>query len=378
MRMEGGTMNRIKLIDRLHQGKLGRREYLEAMGAFGVTAVTTLGMPRRVRAGGEILYFTWAGFEDPGLFPAYVEKYGGPPESTFYADEYEGIEKLKAGFTADVVCPCIDVMPRWQTSGLTPIDESRLLYLDDVFDSLKDPPDAFKDGQRYFVPTYWGFSSICYRPDLAGITPEEESWKLLYDDRFAGRIAIWDSTDAVIPAASLAAGDLEDPYRPDGERLDKVLALMTKQRDLVRFYWNDSTELVQAFAAGEVVVSFCWAGTMNELRKQDFPITWANPKEGLISFNCGLARSNQTRDEAAVYDFLNASMAAEAGKYMIETFAYGAANRKSFAMVDPALLKQLNLSTPEESLAGSHAYQFVPHELKQLHINKFDEIKAGS
>ena len=372
-------MNRVKLIDRLHQGKLSHREFHQALGTFGLVATALPVMtPRSARAGDELLYFTWAGFEDPGLFPAYVEKHGSPPDSTFYADEYEGIEKLKAGFEADVVCPCIDVMPRWQTSGLQPIDESRLLYLDDVFDSLKTPADAFLDGQRYFVPTYWGFSSICYNPELSGITEAEESWMLLYDERFKGKIGIWDSTDAVIPAASLAAGDVEDPYRPDGERFDKVRALMAKQRELVRFYWTDPSELIQAFAAGEVVVSFCWAGTYGSMKAENMPIRWAHPKEGLISFNCGLARSNRTKDEAAVYDFINASMAADAGKYMIETFNYGAANRKSFDMVDPALLASINLSTPEESLAGSHSYQFVPHELKQLHINVFDEIKAGT
>lgn len=71
-------------------------------------------------------------------------------------------------------------------------------------------------------------------------------------------------------------------------------------------------------------------------------------------------------------------MAPEAGKYMIETFAYGASNKKSFDLVDPSQLADLNLSNPEEALANSHSYQFVPHDLKQQHINTFDQIKAGS
>ncbi|MBM3583257.1 MAG: extracellular solute-binding protein [Alphaproteobacteria bacterium] len=370
-------MNRVRLIDRLHQGKLTRREITEAAALFGVASVALPMAPRPARAGGELLYFTWAGFEDPGLFPAYVEKYGSPPESTFYGDEYEGIEKLKAGFEADVVCPCIDVMPRWQTSGLQPIDESKLLYLDDVFEPLKGPADAFIDGQRYFVPTYWGFSGICYNPTLSGITPEEESWRLLYDERFKGKIGIWDSTDAVIPVASLAAGDLDDPYRPDGDRFEKVKELMRKQKNLVRFYWNDTSEVSQALASGELLITFCWAGTYGQMKKEGLDVVWAKPKEGLISFNCGLARSNRTKDAAAVYDFLNASMSPEAGKYMIETFNYGASNKKSFNLVDPSLLTEINLNNPEEGLANSHGYQFVPHELKQLHINTFDEIKAG-
>ncbi|MEX2650325.1 MAG: extracellular solute-binding protein [Alphaproteobacteria bacterium] len=368
-------MNRIKLIDRLSQGKLSRREFKAALGAFGLTTVTTA--PRRARAAGELLVFTWAGFEDPGFFPDYVTKHGGAPEFTFFGDEYEGIEKLKAGFEAEVVSPCIDVMPRWQTSGLQAMDESRLTNVGDMFETLS-PADAFKDGQRYFLPFYWGFDSVCYRHDLVDIKPEEMSWKLLYDDRFKGRISIWDSTDAVIPAASLAAGLLDDPFRPSGDDLVTVLELVKKQRDLVRMYYNDPSELVQAMAAGEVVVAFCWAATMSQMQQAGLPITWGAPKEGLISFNCGLARSNRTKDESAVYDFLNASTTPEAGKYMIEAFGYGSGNKKAFDLVDPAKLAELNLTNPEEALAGSNSFQFVPHELKQMHINAFDEIKAGA
>jgi len=370
-------MNRIKIIDRLTQGKLTRREYVEAMGVFGVTAAMLPVAQKPARAEGDLLYFTWAGFEDPGLFPAYVERWG-LPEFSYYGDEYEGIEKLKAGFTADLCCPCIDVMPRWMTSGMHPIDESRLDYLDDTFEAIRSPEAAFEKGERFFVPTYWGFSSFIYRTDLTDIQPEDESWNLLFDEKYKNRMATWDSTDAVIPVAALALGYDDDPYRPDDERLEEIEALLRKQRELMRFYWTSSTDFVQAFAAGEVVIGFSWAGTAAQIREDGtVPFKWAQPKEGMLSFVCGLGRSNRAGDEAAVYDFINASMAPEAGKYMIETFAYGAANAKSFDMVDPTLLAELNLENPEESLAGSHSYDYVPGELKQKHIDIFDEIKAG-
>ena len=370
-------MKTFKVIDRIAQGKATRREYLETMAAVGATSMALPMASRPAHAAGDLLYFTWAGFEDPGLFPAYVDTWG-LPDFSYSGDEYEGIEKLKAGFEADVVCPCIDVMPRWMTSGMQPIDESKLLYLEDTFESIRSPEAAFVNGERFFVPTYWGFSSLIYRTDLTDITPEQESWALLFDEEYAGRMAIWESTDALIPVASLALGDLEDPYRPDGERLVAVEEALRRQRDLMRLYWTSSTDFVQAFGSGEVVLGFCWAGTAAELRADGtIPFKWAQPKEGLISFVCGLGRSNRVGDEAAVYDFINASMAPEAGKYMIETFAYGAASRKAFEMVDPALLVELNLANPEESLAGSHSYDYVPPELKQKHIEIVDEIMAG-
>lgn len=263
-------------------------------------------------------------------------------------------------------------------AGLLPLDESRLTYLDDTFETIRSPQAAFTDGDRYWAPTYYGFSSFVYRTDLTDITPETESWSLLYDEAYKGRIAIWDSTDAVIPVSSLAAGDLDDPYRPDGERLEKVEALMRKQRELLRFYWNDQTTMLQAFQAGEIVISFAWSAAIPVLTESGIPFKWAEPKEGLISYVCGLARGNRPgTDEELVYDFINANMTAESGKFMIEAFALGSANVNSYDLVDPEVLVRNGLNNPADALARSHTYQFVPVDLKQKHIAIFDEIRAG-
>jgi spermidine/putrescine transport system substrate-binding protein len=372
-------MSMIRTIDRIAQGKATRREIQSAAAAAGVVSIAlpVASRPARAVEGSDLMYFTWGGFESPGLFPAFAEKWGEPATS-FYGDEYEAIEKLRAGFSVDVVCPCIDVMPNWMRVGLQPIDESRLLYLDDAFEAIRSPDAAFENGNRVYVPTYYGFSSFVYRTDLTDITPETESWGLFFDEAYKGRMAIWDSSDAVIPVASLAAGDLEDPYRPSGERLEAVEALLRKQRDLVRFYWNDQTTSLQAFGSGEVVLTYAWSAAIPQLLDAGVPFKWAQPKEGLISYVCGLARANREgTDEELVYDFINANMSPEAGAYMIDAFALGAANQKSYDMVPHETLVRNGLETPEESLAGSHTYQFVPVDLKQKHIAIFDEIRAG-
>ena len=86
-------MQRLKLVDRMAQGKLSRREFNRALGIFGLTAVT---MPLGIRQAqaGNLIYFTWAGYEDPRLFPGYSEKQGAP-DVTFFEDEYEAIIKLQ-------------------------------------------------------------------------------------------------------------------------------------------------------------------------------------------------------------------------------------------------------------------------------------------
>ncbi len=372
-------MKLVRTIDRIAQGKATRREIGEIAALAGVVplAVPVIARPAAAQSGEDLMYFTWGGFEVPELFPDYAEKWG-EPSTSFYGDEYEAIEKLRAGFEADVVCPCIDVMPNWMRVGLQPLDESRLIYLEDTFESIRNPAAAFDNGERYYTPTYYGFTSFVYRTDLTDITPETESWGLFFDEAYSGRMAIWDSTDAVVPVAALAAGITDNPYTPDGDDLKKVEDLMRKQRDLVRFYWNEQTSALQGITSGEVVLSYAWSAAIPPLMESGIPFKWAQPKEGLISYVCGLSRANrQGTDEELVYDFINANSSPEAGAFMIEAYALGAANKNSYGLVAPETLARNGLETPEESLAGSHTYQFVPVDLKQRHIALFEEIRAG-
>lgn len=370
-------MQRLKLVDGMARGRLSRREFARALGVFGLTTAVMPLARRRARAGGKLLYFTWSGYENPSLFPGYAEKRGAP-DVTFYGDEYEATVKLKAGYEADIVSPCINVMPRWFDAGLRPIDDARLLYLGEQFDRMRELDGSHYDGQRYFVPTNWGTSGFIYRPDLTDITPADESWMLLFDERFKGRIATWDSTDAVIPSAALALGYGDDPYRPSGERLAQVGALLRKQRPLLRFYWTDVSELEQAFAAGEVLVSFAWHGAAVRLAKSGVPVVYATPKEGIMGWICGLARGHGQADDDAAYDFINASMTAEAGAFLITAFGYGSPNRKAYDLVPAETLAALGLSDPENTLNATHTLDFVPPELKQQHFELFDDVKAGA
>ena len=43
------------------------------------------------------------------------------------------------------------------------------------------------DDQLYYIPTMYGGVSILYRSDLVDV--EEESWSMLWDERYSGKIA---------------------------------------------------------------------------------------------------------------------------------------------------------------------------------------------
>ena len=78
-------------------------------------------------ADSDLIVFDWGGYEDPGFFGAYVEKYGDSPTYSFFSDEEEAFQKVRAGFRADLGHPCSQSVVKWRNAEIiVPIDTSRL------------------------------------------------------------------------------------------------------------------------------------------------------------------------------------------------------------------------------------------------------------
>ena len=80
-----------------------------------------------VAADSDLIVFDWGGYEDPGFFGSYVKKYGDSPTYSFFSDEEEAFQKVRAGFRADLGHPCSQSVVKWRNAGIiVPIDTNKL------------------------------------------------------------------------------------------------------------------------------------------------------------------------------------------------------------------------------------------------------------
>src|SRR5690606_33937388 len=101
------TMKKNPFRDAFAKGELYRRDLHKLMMAAGLGLATLpFGGGRASAAASDLHYFTWTGYDLPGFFPGYVEKHGGPPSISLFADEEEALQKLRAGFQCDLAHPC--------------------------------------------------------------------------------------------------------------------------------------------------------------------------------------------------------------------------------------------------------------------------------
>ena len=361
--------------DKQAAGTLTRREINKALAAVGLAAVTMPALSRGASAtSGEAVSFTWSGYDIPELYGSYEEKHGVPPEYVIFADENEGFQKVRAGFQPDLAHPCSPMVSQWRDAGLIQaIDTSRLSNWADVFPVLKTLPGTQFDGEQWYIPFDWGRTSITYRTDLVD-WPGEDSWALLWDERYKGRLAVFDSIDETVFITAIYAG--VDPCDMSDADLDKVMALLKQQKPLLRFYAETESSVTQALASGEVVAALTWDSGAAQLRADGIPVKFMIPKEGVETWSCGLILMKDARHLDKAYDLIDSMISVESGEFIISDYGMGHANQRAFDHMSDEVLAGLQLPRdPTELLQSGVLY--CRFKDKDKVIERFQAMKAG-
>ncbi len=370
-----------ELIDKLLSGRLSRRRFHQLLGAAGVSLMMTPLASRKAAAAAkdQATFFTWGGYDIPELYGPYIKKHGEPPNWATFGGSEEALTKMRAGYVVDVSHPCNQAIPRWVASGLfRTLDTDKLSNWPDLIPELWNlEGNVAADGKPYMAPFDWGQTSITYRTDLVDLQGKPESWDILWDERYKGRIGVLASAgDTWWCAAILAGVDFKEISTK--ANIKKVADLLRKQRPLIRLYTDDTTTLQQALASGELVAAMTWNESPVLLKNQGVPVKFANPKEGALTWVCGPMMHKDAPHPDKAYDIIDALLSVETGKYQIDQSGYGHSNRKSFEAVPEARLTELGLSRNPMDILLAGKFQVPQTQEFETSMNKeFEQIKAG-
>ena len=370
-------MRRVKFLDQMARGNISRRAMMQSAAAFGVGATI---MPRLAKADEVLTCLEWGGFDSPDYFAAYVAEHGTAPNFSIFSGEEEALAKVLAGFAADVMHPCNYSVPRFVNAGITkPIDTSRLTHWNDIFPILKDAEGVVLNGEVVMAPADWGNSSIAYRPDLVGEDfLADPSWSIFYDPAYAGKVSMLDS-ELVIQIGMMVGGKTYDEvYASTGAEFEAAAQDWgTRGLDTSRYLWTSATDLQQSMASGELVAAYAWNDLVANLMKEGVPVAYAVPKEGIFTWFCGLTMLNTgSADEQLSYDFIDAWLAPETGKQLIEESGYGHANAKSFDIADPAAITAMGLKDPVAMMESAVLFRSPSDEVQVEQTRIWEDLKA--
>ncbi|MGH6941676.1 MAG: ABC transporter substrate-binding protein [Hypericibacter sp.] len=338
---------------------------------IGIAGASVFG--RQARAADNLSVLTWSGYDIPEMAPDYYKKHP-KPDFMLMGSDREGLQKVRAGYQPDLAHDTSFIVQTYRDAGLIdPIDLSRLTHWNEVFPPLQKL--EFVDNQMWIAPCSWGNSSVVYRPDL--VKPKEESWEILWDPSLKGRLSQRDDVEVVALAGLLIGA--KDRYAMTDDELAKAKEKLLAQKPLLRFYWSSQTDLEQSLSSGEVVASYAWNASAALLKKQGVPIAMMQPKEGMLTWTDGLVLFKNRRGPTDLaYEFINAYMAPEVGKFLIEDYGYGSANMEAFKIADKERLEALGIEDPDRTLNGAIFIKEIRKDLQTKYNEVFDYVKFSS
>ncbi|MGB1447733.1 MAG: ABC transporter substrate-binding protein [Arenicellales bacterium] len=371
------------VVEQLATGQMSRRQFNQSLMALGATMVMMPMGSRSAFAGSDDhpTVFTWEGWDVPELHQPYLAKHGESPNMAIFGDEEEAFAKMRAGFKVDLTQPCTYKVPIWKDAGiLEPIDTSRLSTWDDIIPSLKTIPGTYEGNNQYFFPTDWGLTSVLYRADLAPEYVDNESWGLLWDPKYKGRLSMADSLIDGVMVAAIYIG-AKDPFNMTDDEMAKTRAALKEQLPLMRYYWTSPADIEQALASGELVATSAWNSSYAALKKEGLDVRYTSPKEGAMTWVCGfcLMSDHDPAKIDRIYDYLDAYASVESGVFALTEYGYGHGNINAFAKVEqdsPGLLKELGYSVDVNETLNAGIFQ-APMGNEPALQAMFEEVKAG-
>jgi len=321
----------------------------------------------------------WEGYADSSFVRPFEEAHHCKIVASYMGSSDELVAKLRGGSASnyDVISPSSDVAASIVRAGLAaPLDLSSFPSYDQLSARLRNSPLVKRDGQTYGVPFLWGPNPLLY--DTTVFKEPPESWSILWDPKFKGKISLWDELSSVYMTAQVLGYDKPDPYQIynlSDEQLEAVKKKLIELKPNIRKYWSTGGELTNLFQNHEIIAAMGWPLMTSQLRKLGFPIGETIPKENTTGWIDHLMITAASRQKSLAAQFLEYMSEAQTQKKATDVTGYSPANPSSTTLMTEDEKRNLHMDDPDAYMQRIYIWQDVPRRAKYNEI--WNEVKAA-
>ena len=293
---------------------------------------------------GKLNMVNWEGYADPSFVKGFERQTGCMVNSVPAGTSDEMFTKFTSGGGGqyDVVSPSGDADLRLIFSGaVRELDTSKLTNFKDLAPQLQSPSFNTIQGHHFGISFMWGADVLIYNKDKIKTPPN--SWSILYDPKYKGKITIPDNPIQIADPALQFFG-AKDPFQIDQATLNKVKAKLIAQRPLVRKYWVLASDFESLFKSGDAIVGAGWPLMTNDLRKAGMNVGEVLPKEGVTGWSDSWMLAKKAKHPICAYKWMNYVTSPKVQAKVADVTAYSPANVKTCAVVGAARCKALHIT----------------------------------
>ncbi|RKJ22404.1 spermidine/putrescine ABC transporter substrate-binding protein [bacterium D16-50] len=290
--------------------------------------------------------------------------------TTFDSNESLYSKLVGGGADYDVIIPSDYMVSRLiDENMLAQLDFSNIpnyRYIDELFRNPEYDP-----GGLHSVPYTWGVVGLFYNTDY--IKEEISSWSALWDDRYAGKILMFDNPRDSFAIAQFLLG--QSLNTSDEEDWAEAAALLKQQKPLVQAYVMD--RIFDKMESSEAWIAPYYSGDAAILVENSDSIRFVVPEEGTNYFVDAMCIPITSRHKAEAEEYINFLCDPEIAGANMNYVGYSTPETAAKAYMDQEMVENPIYYPDEEILARTQVFVNLPESTSKLVDRLWAEAKMG-
>ncbi len=319
-----------------------------------------------------ILFYNYGENIDDETLQAFEKEYGIKVKM----DEFDDMETMHLQLTGsdakyDVILVSDALMPKMIEEGaLQPLNKDNIPSLAQMDEQYLDL--AVDPGNKYSVPYMCGTIGIVY--DKNQVTEPGESWDIMWDPKYKGKVFMFDTYRDTLGAALKRLGYSMNSENP--EELEAAKASLLEQRELVDPIYgvDNGTSMI---AKGETALNMIWSGEGLNLQDEYPNLVYTIPEEGVNFWIDSLCIPANATNVSGAEKFINFISEKESALRIADAIGYTTPNKEAKMLQPDKVKDNPNAYMSEELMKLSEIYTPLSNEVKQMYDKVWTEIKAN-
>ncbi|MBR0537328.1 MAG: ABC transporter substrate-binding protein [Clostridia bacterium] len=317
--------------------------------------------------------YNWGEYIDQTVLEDFEAETGIQVNYTTYANNEEMYSKIVSGAASyDVIVPSEYMISKMiEEDLLAELDFANIPNYSKIGDDYKGLP--YDPDEKYSVPYTWGTVVIVYNTkyvDEADV--EDESIDLLWNEKYAGKILMFDNPrDAFALAMSKLGYSMNSTTPSEWEAAaDELIAL----KHLVQAYVMD--QVFDKLIGEEAYIAPYYAGDAMAMMEENEDLAAYVPVEGANQFFDSMCVLKNTRHKKEAEQFINFMCDTEIAVRNAEEVCYAIPQVEAYEELDEETRTDTMVYPPAEVLERCEVFVNLPSETLELQSDLWKKLKT--
>ena len=322
---------------------------------------------------GSINVYNWGEYIDQSVLADFEEQTGIKVNYTTYASNEEMYAKIVSGAASyDVIVPSEYMLSKMIDEGLiAELDFDNIpnyQYIGDEYRGL-----AFDPEEKYSVPYTWGTVVIVYNTKYVDEEDvADESLELLWNEKYAGKILMFDNPrDAFALALTRAGHSMNTTDPADWEEAAQMLMA---QKPLVQAYVMD--QVFDKMIGEEAYIAPYYAGDAMTMIDENEDLAAYVPVEGANQFVDVMCVLESSTHKKEAEQFINFMCETDIAVRNAEEVCYAIPHTAAFEELDEETREDTMVYPPQEVLDKCEVFTNLPAETLLLQSDLWIRLKT--